>query len=208
MRITTIINKQNYSSNAYLIRSNFNNLESKNVLIDTGGDDTLVQKIKTINTGVGKKPVDIIILTHNHFDHTGGVKSLKAAFNPLVYAFSPSALVDRTVKNGDIVFAGDTGLQVIHTPGHSHDSICLWGWEDKILFSGDTPVAVVSKNGSYSEEFVDSLKTLNNLNVSTIYPGHGEPIYDGSSIIRESFETVRGGQLETVSGIQYTKRTL
>ena len=63
-------NEQIYSSNVYLIRGDFNRLSDINTLIDTGGDDSVLEKIETINTGVGKKAVEQIInLFFYKFEH-------------------------------------------------------------------------------------------------------------------------------------------
>ena len=176
-------NPKVYSSNSYLIRGDFNSLNDKNVLVDTGGDDFIVKEIEEINTGAGKKKIDKIILTHNHFDHTGGVKAVKEKYNCKVLAFSKSKFVDKLIKEGETVKIGDEMFEVIHCPTHSNDSILLYGWDSKVLFCGDVDLAVINWNLNFPEFFVNILKKLSKLGVSTIYPGHGPPIQNGTEVI-------------------------
>lgn len=81
--------------------------------------------------------IKYIVNTHHHFDHTRGneamVESTKA---PIIQHEASKLKHDITVKDGDFIEFGNSKLKVLHTPGHSRDSICLIG-DDKI-FSGDT----------------------------------------------------------------------
>ena len=58
-----------YTSNVYLILGDFNGIDDVNTIIDSGRDSSIFNKITMINTGLGKKQVDQIIITHCHFDH-------------------------------------------------------------------------------------------------------------------------------------------
>lgn len=196
MRITKIrTNEKVYSSNVYLIRGEFNGLKDVNTLVDTGGDGSIVDEIKKINTGAGKTPVAQIVLTHTHFDHTGGVKALKAEYNLKILACSREEYVDVVLKNGDIIFMGDRQFEVIHTGEHSQDSICLYGWEDRVLFSGDVPVDIKSSNGSYSRYFLSVLERLATFRIDVIYPGHGDPLHGGAKTILKTLENVKNSKI-------------
>ena len=81
--------------------------------------------------------IKYIVNTHHHFDHTLGneamVESTKA---PIIQHEKSELKHDITVKDGDFIEFGNSKLKVLHTPGHSQDSICLVG--DGKIFSGDT----------------------------------------------------------------------
>ena len=81
--------------------------------------------------------IKYIVSTHHHFDHTLGneamVESNKA---PIIQHENSELKHDITVKDGDFIEFGNSKLKVLHTPGHSQDSICLVG--DGKIFSGDT----------------------------------------------------------------------
>ena len=81
--------------------------------------------------------IKYIVNTHHHFDHTLGneamVESTKA---PIIQHENSELKHNITVKDGDFIEFGNSKLKVLHTPGHSQDSICLVG--DGKIFSGDT----------------------------------------------------------------------
>lgn len=168
-----------YSSKVYLILGNFNVIGDLNTLIDTGSDGYIVNELKNIYTGVGKKTLDQIILTHGHFDHTGGIRSLKEAFNPEILAYnSDRTSIDKFLKNNDTIKCADTWCQIIHAPIHSNDSICIYFPDDDALFTGDLPLDAVSADSSYTQEYLGLLLHISKLKIRTIYPGHGNIIND------------------------------
>jgi len=181
-----------YTSNVYLLLGTWNTLEDINTLIDVGQDPDIIKKIKNINTGVGKQQIDQVVLTHCHSDHSGLLPEIRKIFRPLVYAFSPiNNLVDHILRGGEKLRIADRIFEVIHTPGHSNDSICLYCEEDKLLFAGDTSFVIRTKNESYEETFIHVLKELGNKDIRDIYPGHGDPIMgQGNNIIQNALRTV------------------
>ena len=95
-------------------------------------------------------------------------------------------------REGD-EFTGDGyHLEVIHTPGHTPGSCCLYESRNKVLFSGDTiikhitpnPLVVIKRErlrDPYYQSlkaFMDSLEKLADLDVRYIFPGHGEYLDD------------------------------
>lgn len=192
MRIIVIkTNPEAYSCNVYLILGDFNKLDDVNTLIDTGSDGYIISEIKNIYTGAGKKPVEQIVLTHSHFDHTGGIKALIENFNPKILAYNKESYVSRTVLDDDTIRIGDSQFQVIHTPGHSFDSICLYNYEQKVLFSGDTPIDIKTTDSTYSSEFIIAFQRLASLKIDCIYPGHGTPITESPELcIKNSMKNI------------------
>lgn len=176
--ISLKLNPKVYSSKSYLILGSWNCIEDVNTLVDTGNDLKILDEIEKINTGVGKKPVDQIILTHNHFDHTGAIKILIKRFNPVIYSFTKTDYTTSLLIDRQMLKIGDRGFEVIHTPGHSNDSICLYCKEEKVLFSGDTPLNIKSPGGSYMDAYVYALERINKLDISIIYSGHDDPVIE------------------------------
>lgn len=106
---------------------------------------------------LGSRLVAAVALTHGHFDHLGAVREvIDSTGAPLVVHADDAASIttstgnggalfgfpetapgaDRTVRDGDVITVGDLGFKVIHTPGHTPGSMCLFG--GGTLLSGDT----------------------------------------------------------------------
>ena len=140
-----------YSGNAYLVLGDSNRLDDVNALVDVGTDGSILRSIAGIWTGVGKKPVDRVVLTHSHFDHAGGLSKIRDAYNPEICAFAMIEGVKRQLFHGDLLLLGDEWFEVLHAPEHSSDSICLYSGRTGILFTGDAPIYIHSPGGTYAK---------------------------------------------------------
>jgi len=80
----------------------------------------------------------MVLETHMHADHLMLNRAAKEGLGvPVVmHRESPSPLVDRHVQDGDVVTLGDARIEVIHTPGHTPDSVCFRVEGD--VLTGDT----------------------------------------------------------------------
>lgn len=159
------------SSNIYLLIDEKN---GKKMLIDSGdGKDSFAFT------------PDVCFLTHAHFDHTGGVsEEWKHVFiHPLENARLPFSKIPENAKpvpwtSFDF---GQFHFEVIHTPGHTPGSMCLFETTHSMLFSGDTLFAGgvhgrTDLAGSDAEEKMEeSLHVLSHIGWKTLCPGHGEP---------------------------------
>ncbi len=88
---------------------------------------------------------------------------------------------------------GDRIFEVIYTPGHSSDSICLYCEEERVLFAGDSAVIIRSAGGTYEEGFVHALEKICRRNIQSIYFGHGAPLLNNCNArVHESLRIVKG----------------
>lgn len=119
-----------------------------------------------------------IINTHGHSDHTAGNAELKSIFGAKTVGYERSRISpDIKVKDGDILAVGKINFQVIYTPGHTLDSICLLVDKKKLL-TGDTlfvgECGRTDLPGGNAKSMYDSLfNKLSRLGKNVeIYPGH------------------------------------
>ncbi len=191
-----------YSSEVYLIRGDWNHLSDVNTLVDAGANGAVVSELRSLATGVGKRPVQQVVLTHSHFDHSGGVARIAEEFEPEIWAYSHHDPRCKRIRDGQCVRMGDRDFYVIYSPGHSNDSICLYGPDDGALFSGDTALNLMMPGGSYSRSFVRTLETLAALPLKIVFPGHGDPIVDGvGDMLRRSLENVYRSEIFDDQGL-------
>lgn len=195
MAITQVQLASLYDSNIFLVTGT-----EKTALIDTGtgfASDTICNSVEKMLAG---RHLDIVFITHRHFDHVGGLAAIIDRFHPdTVYAGhldaeplrqgdSESTLgvkfggsipkLDVTdIKDGDLFDLGGHRLRVIETPGHTIGSICILDETTKSLFSGDTFFyegygRCDHPTGSI-DMLISSLTKLINFDFESLYPGHG-----------------------------------
>lgn len=127
-------------------------------------------------------PVELIVLTHHHPDHAEGAPWLAERTGAPVRAFDESLCSGANPLHAEEVFAAaGLRLQVLHTPGHTSDSVSLRvdNGDETIVLTGDTILGygttVLSDLGSY----LSSLRLLRELPDGTLgLPGHGPELPD------------------------------
>ena len=133
------------------------------VVIDPGPDET--EHIEAVRgAGEARGGIGTVLLTHSHGDHSDGVERL---------GIEPAHPAD-----GETI----AGLTAIATPGHAADhlcfvidSACFTG--DLILGEGSTIVGPGEMGGSLSD-YMSSLRRLQSLDLTVLYPGHGPEVRD------------------------------
>ena len=173
------------------------------LMVDTGCAYTVRELVNAVND----LSIDLIINTHSHEDHVAGNAALQSKFKVKVFAH-PAALPvlssprDHRLRPyqrimwgnpppsngtaiGDVIETNNHRFEIIHTPGHSQDHICLFeplkGW----LFSGDAYVG--GRDRALRLDYniwliISSLKRMASLKPKVLFPGSGsirrEPLGD------------------------------
>jgi hydroxyacylglutathione hydrolase len=134
--------------------------------------------------------IKYIVNTHHHFDHTIGNESMSESTKAPIIQHELSDLKhDISVKDSDFIEFGSSKLKVLHTPGHSKDSICLLG--DGKIFSGDTLFVgncgrIDLPGGDPKELFHSLFDVIYKLDDELImYPGHNYGSTETSTIGKE-----------------------
>lgn len=184
-----------YDSNIYLILGS-----NKTALVDTGTGFAVEPYIKEIKQILGDRRLDVVFLTHCHYDHVGGLGRIISEFHPnkmytgrldaecLRQGDSESTLGTKfggkikpmdvlDFNENDSVDLGGCLLRCIETPGHTSGSISIIDDLSGALFSGDTifinGVGSTSHPTGSSRMLISSLEKLHDMDITGLYPGHG-----------------------------------
>lgn len=155
------------------------------VVIDPSYDPTAIANFASDNS----YEVTYAFNTHDHHDHTNGNAAFEAAtgIQPLKFG-DLDAGTGQTVADGSVFPLGNLQIRIIHTPGHTPDSICLL--IDEALFTGDTLfIGKVGgtdlENGARTEYASLHDKLLILPGDTRVYPGHDVGLTSDSTIQHE-----------------------
>lgn len=168
------------------------------IVIDPGDD---IDQIVAI-LAEKKLKVKQIVVTHAHIDHVGGAMKLKKLTGAPVLlnqndqallkmldvqatwigmATPESVIIDESVTTGDVVSTSNHAAQVLHTPGHTEGSICLYFEPEKLLIAGDTlfagSIGRTDLPGGNYEKIIRSIheNVLTLPDETVVIAGHGPP---------------------------------
>ena len=146
--------------------------------------------------------INKILLTHGHFDHTGGIEEMYKKISPTVWAHENGKLYltdpmknlsrlcgcNVIIKGAQYFHDGDViklteghSLKVIHTPGHTEDSVVFYDVREGIAFVGDTIFKGQPGSDKYpggnTRDLYNSIhnKILTLPERTILYSGHSEP---------------------------------
>jgi glyoxylase-like metal-dependent hydrolase (beta-lactamase superfamily II) len=134
-----------------------------------------------------------LINTHDHFDHTAGNREVikavgdKTGDKVKAVLHTSSPLAELKVADGDVLPLGSLQLEVLHTPGHTGDSICIL--VNDHLFTGDTLFVGKAGGTKTRESALVQFNSLNRLmklaDYIAVWPGHDYGVKPSSTIKEE-----------------------
>ena len=185
--------------------------------IESEGEVAIIDPIRDIDDYVsliGNKKLKYILETHFHADFVSGHLELSKKYSaPII--FGPNASPNYSFlskKDGELLKLGKIKFQILHTPGHTLESISYLLLDEKdkqyAVFTGDTlfigdvgiPDVAQRYEDTTKEELAStlyrSLKKLTTLkNDVIVYPGHGKGTQCGKNLSSETFSTI-GNQMK------------
>lgn len=193
-----------FASNIYIIKGDYL------TVVDPGNDYTAFMELWDL----GFKPEDIkkVVLTHGHPDHSlGGLELLrsypeigKSGGLEVILHGAASPRLKETIKElgsrvtevsgGETLDLSRVALEVIHTPGHTMDGICLYHAPTRTVFTGDMvlPLAMAepdAKAGGRLDLYVFGIRALLKKDIENVFPGHGPLVAPGGrKVVEETYE--------------------
>lgn len=165
-------------------------------LIDAGvGAPAHLDAIAAALDAVGQTLRQVVV-THAHSDHASGSMAVAARWPDAVFMKWPWPDADRRypvewtpLADGQVMAAGDVELEVLHTPGHAPDHICLWHAGSSTLFGGDlliegSTVVVPGTRGGDLIAYLESLARVAAREPRQVLPAHGPVIDDPIGLIQ------------------------
>jgi glyoxylase-like metal-dependent hydrolase (beta-lactamase superfamily II) len=194
-----------HSSNVYLLAGNYL------TLVDPGNDYTVFGDLEKLGYDI----LDIrkIVLTHGHRDHCMGVFEM-LRFPPVMANKNVEIIMHEAgpqefreivteagfppvqIQGGETLELSGFDWEVIHTPGHTIDGICLFHEPTGTVISGDTvlpdSMAEPDRNaGGRLDHYLHGLKQLMKKNIVHLLPGHGVPVaVTGRRAVENTYEAV------------------
>jgi ribonuclease/clavin/mitogillin len=123
------------------------------------------------------------------------------------------ATADRLVEDGDTIALGGVTIEVVHTPGHTLGSICLYVREERALFTGDTvlglgTVAIVPPPHGDMGLYIQSLERLKGYDAVLLLPGHGPPVQDVARKLQELIDHRHERERQILAALGRGRNTL
>ncbi len=148
---------------------------SASIVVDPG--DQGPAHLDAVRTAAGD--IELVLITHGHRDHTGASAAMHAATGAPIRAFDPQHCHGDAapLADGERIRAAGVQVQVLHTPGHTADSVSFVLADGAGVLTGDTILGrgttVVAHPDGVLRAYLDSLRRLRDLGAVPMLPAHG-----------------------------------
>ena len=151
------------------------------VVIDPG--PAMEEHEEAIVEALGEQEPVAVLTTHGHLDHVESANAMATRLNvpALGSCPGPAFKPDRLLADGDTVEVGEVVIEVIGTPGHTAHHLCFRAGDT--LFTGDHVMGGSSVIVEHMTDYLESLERLRGVGLTTLCPGHGEPMDDPEAVL-------------------------
>lgn len=191
------------------------------IAVDPGAPSVARKMVRYVGM-LERRPqsIGLALATHLHDDHAGGLRELQRLTHcsvavhrqgrrrqpprgeswlrrpwrlALAWQGRKPPHIDRWLASGELL---PGGWEIVYTPGHTAESVCVYHRERQILLAGDTLVGArgslwVNPFNEDGEVLAMSLLTLEQLPVLITYPGHGAPVRGRAALLKALHRRVR-----------------
>ncbi len=197
-----------FDANTYLIKGDIS------VLIDPGLRAYLELRFRELEDDRIDR-IDVIAVTHLHPDHYDAIIAMKEAYNAKIalhisqsqyrnvmieessrffgMSFRHEFHADMDIRD-TLKLSSDRELRILHTPGHSPDSICIYSPDERFLITGDLifdhGIGRTDLPFGREADLRDSIHRISMLNTELLLPGHGN-IIRGRAAIESNYEYIK-----------------
>jgi glyoxylase-like metal-dependent hydrolase (beta-lactamase superfamily II) len=179
------------------------------VVIDPG--PALADHLDAVEVALGDLQVAAICITHYHHDHASGAAELSLRLAAPVAARPVSAQLagleppDIPLLDGSAIEVGGGRLDVLAAPGHCSDHVCFYWPEARALFAGDVflgeGTSLIAPPEGDMAAYMTTLARLAELDLQTIYPGHGPQVDDPAAKLAEYIEHRREREAQVLDAL-------
>ncbi|MEM1366110.1 MAG: MBL fold metallo-hydrolase [Pseudomonadota bacterium] len=181
------------------------------LLVDPGPQDA--SHAKALTRAIADRPVQAIIITHTHKDHTALAPTMGEELGAPILAFGPHVAarelrpgevnplassndydlpIAHTLAHGETIGDDIYTLEAVHTPGHTENHICLAvrkrGTATDFLLSGDHVMGwnttIIAPVDGHMGHYIESLDVLIARAETTYFPGHGGRVEQAHTLVR------------------------
>jgi glyoxylase-like metal-dependent hydrolase (beta-lactamase superfamily II) len=181
--------------------------EERLAIIDPGPEDA--RQTQALLDAIAGRPVDAILITHTHRDHSPGARALAAVTGAPIIGCGPHIAArplaegetdrmegsgdrqhrpDRILADGEVLEAAGRRFEAVHTPGHTMNHLCFALADEGVLFSGDHVMGwsttIVAPPDGAMGAYMASLEKLKARGETLYLPGHGGAVTDPQRFVR------------------------
>ena len=188
-------------TNTYLLGA----ADSSELVVVDPGPEGHPQHLEAILEAAGDQRIGLILVTHRHGDHVGGAAALAEATGAPVRAYDAAQCSGaEQLRVGERLSAGGVDVVVLHTPGHTSDSVCFWLPGPNAMITGDTILGRGTTMVDYPDgtltDYLASLDQLGHHPDAHLLPAHGPAGAPLGEVVTQ-YREHRQQRLDQVTGL-------